>query len=165
MNRKGQAAGIGMFLAIFIGVIVGLILFQASVDQAAGTLNSVYAANKTYTLSATTQDLIGQELLDTPVMTNATGGELISSTNYTIFEGISSTTGLKTVKMTGTPSALWTGKSVNISWTYGPNGYIEDTGSRSIVGLIAIFAALAVATVALVPTLRSGILEMVGRNI
>lgn len=162
MNSK-KAQTMGLVLWVFIGVIVAIVLFQAAVDETAKTSMERTVSNTTYAIGVanTWTDLKGQELLNTPIVTNLTG-TVIPTTNYTIEEGVSLTTGLKTIryKALGAPTAS---ASVNISYQYGDDGYVEDSGAVAIIGLIAIFAALAVAVIALVPTLRSGVLGMIGR--
>lgn len=168
MNKKGQL-NIGAFLTIFIGIIVALILLGGISPFLGVTRNSVTAVNHTYTIANTTTptDLAGQELLSTPIVTNATAdADVITATgNYIIDEGISATTGLKTVQfvwdVAGSNRSGMT--AINISYDYGADGYIENSAGRSMVLLIPIFAALAIIVFALSPTLRSDILNKLGK--
>lgn len=170
MDRKGQVEmgiGIGSFLLVFITIIVGVTLFLASTQIVEGirntySYNSSAGVDAAYTVPADgiTIDLYGQELIGTPLAINNTDGDdgLIGVGNYTIDEGISATSGLKTIRYTAIGSEF-DGSDLNLSYDYGPDGYLDDSGARSVAGLIAIFAALAVAIVALTPTLRSGIIQ------
>ena len=158
MDNKGQTMGI--ILMAFLGVIVGLVLFQASAGQVGRTHIQVVLVNGTYTSGANgaSVDLIGQELLSTPYVINQSAPVNVGG-NFTIYEGVSPTTGVKTIRMK-TINETWASKGINVSYTYGADGYIEDSGTTAIAGLVVIFAALAVAMVVLVPTLRSGVLDL-----
>lgn len=167
MDKKAQTMGIVLW--VFIGVIVAITLFQAVADQVAMTAIKVTVANKTYTAPAAGGfiDLVGQELLNTPVVTNATGNLdatnlTVPTTNYSIYEGVSTSTGVKTIQYKSLVGP-YAGKNVNISYQYGYDGYVEDSGAVAIIGLITIFAALAVAVVALIPTLRNGVIGLIER--
>lgn len=46
------------------------------------------------------------------------------------------------------------GTSMNVSYTTQPDGYISDSGARSVTLLIVIFAALAIAVIALAPAIK-----------
>lgn len=163
MNNKGQI-GVAMIMIVFISILVGLILLPAVADEVGKSTNTVAVVNASYTVPADTVviDLTGQELIDTPVVWNGTAGEgnIIPATNYTIDEGVSTTSGLKTVRYTAN-NALYEGATMYITYTYGPDGYIESSGGRSLAGLIVIFFALGVAAIALVPTLRGGLIDLV----
>lgn len=161
---KSEYGMMGAIILTFVAVIVALSLFIASADQVGQTATTAEIRNTTYTFPAVGSylDLKGQELLSTPVVYNSTGGESVPASNYTIAEGVSTTTGVKTVRLLNL-GGNYTGSSVNISYTYGVDGYIEDSGSKAIAGLIVIFAALAIGLIALVPTLRSGVVNMITR--
>lgn len=169
MNKKAQAQiGLGVIMVTFIAILVGVILFQAIAQEAGkATTSSVYnttsgSAAITCPADTITIDLEGQELLSTPLVRNASGDLVIQSGNYTIDEGVSTTTGVKTIRYTAIGSEF-AGNTLNISYDYGRDGYIDNSGGRAMAGLIAIFFALAVAVIALTPTLRSGVLNMMGK--
>ena len=168
MDKKGQMS-FGIFISIFIGVIIGLLLLQASavyVEQ--GTRSSTGVATitaKQYAApgSGTVRVLDGQELVELTSVTNATGDD-IAAANYTVAECVRPTDGLKGICYTSTgvgePPA---NGAVNITYTYYPEGYIDSSGGRSIASLIIIFFALAIAAIALVPSIRSGVMDMLSR--
>jgi len=168
MDKKAQEnIGIGIIMVMFITVLVGVIFFQAIAEQAAlssttGTYNTT-AGSDTITIPADTVilDLFGQELLDTPIVRNASN-DIVGSGNYTIDEGVSTSTGVKTIRYTAVGSE-YAAQTANITYSYGVDGYVDNSGSRAIISLIAIFFALAVAVVALSPTLRSNVLKMVNK--
>ena len=167
MNKKGQIT-IGSLIYILIGVIVGIVLLQASADQAAVTsLTKVYnssGADGSFTAPAVgvTSDLTGQSLLSTPTVVNKTGGTLAAG-NYTIAEGVSATTGVKTIRYTSSATSEYAGLPINISYTYGVAGYADDAGARAVIPMIIIFFALAIAVITLTPVLKESVLNMVGK--
>ena len=148
MNNKG-ASGImiGTIIVLAISAIVGLVLLQSSAQQTDASLTTRTIYNRTYTAPAANGviDLIGQELLDTPIVTNATSGVAIPSTNYTIAEGVSTVDGLKRIRLTTTGACCIAGKTINITYTYGGEGYIDDAGGRSVYGLVILLGSLAIA--------------------
>jgi len=165
MNNKGQI-NLGVILTVFIGVIVGLALITAiassvGVSSATGYSNGTRSGGQQVTIGTlgTVTCLTGQELFDTPVVTN-TNGSVFTAGNYTINEGVCATTGVKSILYTQDSINL-TASVMNISYTYGADGYVESSGARAVVGLIIIFFALAIAVIAIEPTLRSGVVDMV----
>lgn len=158
MDKKGQI-GIGAIMVVFIGVIVGVILFQL-VSQEIGGATSTHTESVTaFTAPTTTQTLTGQDLLSTAVVVNQSGG-INCANNYTISEGVSETTGTKRVLMSVGAGDKSLCTALNYSYTYGPEGYISSGAGRSIALLIPIFAALAIAVLALMPTLKGGVLNL-----
>lgn len=163
MNKKGQTAGI--IIGIAITLIVAIILFQ-SIAQYVGQTSEVSDVNVTaYTppASGLTVTLTGQELIGGYVAVNQSG-TYDCSLNYTVAEGVSTTTGTKRVLMTAATSDLTFCPTINYSYTYGAEGYIDSSGGRAIAAIIVIFTALAIAVVALLPSLRSGVVEFMGRK-
>ena len=156
MNNRGQKTGIGILIVLFIGAIVGLVLLQTTAQETDDALTTRFLANRTITAPAagSTTDLVGQELLSTPIVTNASGGGVVPTTNYTIAEGVSTVDGLKRIRYTTVGPSPFASKSVNVSYTYGPEGYIEDSAGRSIFSLVIILGALALAVFLLIPSLR-----------
>lgn len=172
MNRKGQEAlnGIGIFVSIFVVVIVGLALFTASAQNVGITTNQIDSVNITVTAGAadTAVDIVGQEIFGTPVVMNNTvgnntGNETANSSVFTFSEEISNSTGQKTISMLTNDFGDWNGEQVSITYTYGADGYIDDAGARSVALLIVIFFAVAIMAISLIPALRSKVLEQMGR--
>lgn len=163
MNRKGQVS-IGLLFAAMIGIIVGaVLLIQVSQDVGTTTNTITVAADAgLYTTPANGEriDLLGQDIIGTPVVTNRSGSLIITDANYTIDEIVSETTGVKTISYR-TDDADYASSAVNITYTYGPDGYISSAGGRSMATIIPIFMALLIAVVALIPSLRSKVLDMV----
>ncbi len=166
MNKKGEMGnlGFGLILSAFIGILIGLILISSSAADVAKATDE-YTTGATYTITAPTsgswKDIRGQELLSVPTVTNSSG-DAVAAGNYTIEERVSSVDGLKRIAYKNN-NAAYNAAVVNVSYTYGMEGYIDDSGGRSIADLIIIFFALGIAAIALVPSLRSGVLGALGR--
>ena len=157
MHKKAQMMGIGIFLSVFVGVIVALALYGPSVGFIGAATTTVTTVNHSITAPAAgvTVDLVGQELESVPVVIN-NSNFVVPASNYTIAETVSSVDGLKRISYTSHVGP-YASKVVNITYVYGPEGYIDGAGSRSVAGLIAIFAALAIAVFTLSPVLKEKI--------
>lgn len=145
MNKKGQTGvQIGAIIVLAIGLIVGVILLQASAQNNDVVVNTRTATNVTYAspTSGSTIDLTGQDIIGTATVVNATDGATVPATNYTISEGVSSSTGVKSIQYTNN-DADWNAVNVNISYTYGADGYSEESSGRAMANLVIIMAGLA----------------------
>ena len=150
MNKKRQS--VGLFIGVAMAIIVGLILFQAvasNVEKGTQAVTGVSTAtNVSYTgIAGTPVELVGQELVSTGLVVNSTGGEVIPASNYTIAECVRDSDNLKGICYTAVADTV--SDDVNISYTYYPNGYIDNAGSRSIAGIIILLTAVGIAFVAM----------------
>ncbi len=164
MNNKGESQGmIGGFIIAFVGIVVAIALFQA-IAQDVGVVQNTQTQGADYqvTLPANGEsiDLVGQEILSTPAVT-AVGNGTVLAANYTISEIVSTSTGVKTISYQ-VDTVTFENQLVNISYDYGGDGYIEDGGSRSIAGLITIFAALAILAIGLGLAISPKMRELMG---
>lgn len=153
-NKKG--AGVAAMMTVFLGVIVALVLYQAAAGYMSQTTGTYALVNQTYTMPAvgTTIDLKGQELINTPVVINQSEVTAsVPASNYTIEERVSTVDGLKRITLTS-KGGNFSSSGVNVSYTYGPEGYVDSSGGRSMVLLIPILGAMAVAIFALLPALK-----------
>jgi len=159
MDTKAQI-GIGAIVTIAIAVIVGLILFQAvatNVEQGTRAVTGVVSSGESYQITAvldTVVEVPGQELVTISKVQNATGGVDVPTANYTLTECVRKSDNLKGICYTGKGAGANTeGKSgvglVNISYSYYPNGYIDDAGARSVAGIIILLAAIGIAMIVL----------------
>lgn len=157
-NKKGQISA-GVILVIFVGVVCALALIPAIATQVEQTTRAnsgtVTVTNSTITTPANGAviSLTGQELVGTPIVTNSSEGTVIAAGNYTIAECIRASDGLKGICYT-TKSTYGAARSYNISYAYYPDGYADDGASRSIMGLILIFAMIAIAIFVLYPIMK-----------
>lgn len=169
MNKKGQGSygEIGIIIATFIAIMVGVILFQAIAQEASYGLNTVTLANLSLGAATNlTPIYIDYRSVSSVVIINGTTGIVVAADNYTVTNNfIDPSDGTLSVRIVPSAGVGYNGagSAWYISGTAQPTTYIADAGGRAITGLIAVFFALAVAIVALVPTLRSNILGVLGR--
>ena len=151
MNNKAQL-GIGALVTIAIAAIVCLILFQAvatNVEQGTRSATGAIASGANYQIIATSgvkYELVGQELVTTTSVLNGTSGGTIPASNYTLAECVRPSDGLKGICYTGVNNGT---NKINISYSYYPDGYIDDAGARSIAGIILLLCAIGIAMVVL----------------
>lgn len=166
MNKKGQI-GVGMILMIAITLIVGVVLFQVVAQQVGSSTSTWTVANASLTGAAvndTAQYLTDYRSISGVRIFNATNDVEVDSGNYTVANNIvDPTTGGLSVSITpsglSVPNLGYDAGTWTIDGTAQPTTYIANAGARAVAGLIAIFFALAIAVVAISPTLRS---ELIG---
>ncbi len=143
-----------MVMTIFIGAII-TIVFLGSIADAIFTQTTILErTNNTVTAPAVngTLDLVGREVVGEIIINNVSqaNGENMEGTGLNIVTGTSASTGLLSVQLTvndtGSGNAS---QSVNVSYTYQADGYISDSGGRSVTTLILIFGALAIVVFAI----------------
>jgi len=167
MNKKGQLdITMGVILITFIAVLVGVVLFQVIAQGVGSSINTVAVANQSLgdADNDTTVYMTNIRAISDVVIYNESADVIIPSTNYTVtnnvvYQGALSVSVLPT---TGTYEET-DGHEWTISGTAQPLTYIPDSGGRAMASLIVVFFALAVAVIALEPTLRSRVLEAFGR--
>jgi len=161
VNRKGQT-GIGLLILVAVAVIVGLVLLNVSADNLAIMTTTVNTINKTFTAPAINGNLtLEGQAVTSVIAVNATSGNLIPASNYTITNYVLSNGQLISTFTSLGGDGGWQGKSINVSYTYEPFGYDRNSGNRSIIGLVIVFFALAIAVIAMVPAFRDGIVDLV----
>jgi len=161
-----------MIITVFIVILVGVIFVEV-IAQEVGTATETRTILNTSldtVVNGTAQYFTGYRALsdisvfnETNVTGEATNLTPINSGNYTITNNIvHPTTGALTSSIT--PDAS---DHVLSAWVYTATGqpttYIAESGARAIAGLIVLMFALAVAIIALTPTLQSKLLESFGR--
>lgn len=165
MDKKGQV-NLGLIVMVFITVLVGVVLFQV-ISQEVGRATTTSEIN--VTLGAVTNGtdvyMTDWRSISSPIIINGTTGSTIAAGNYTITNNaIDPTTGGLSIRIEPHADSPEVSSQVwNISGTAQPVTYIADSGGRALAGMIAIFFALAIAIIALEPTLRGGILNLIGR--
>ena len=161
MNRKAQINVLGVLLIAFVGIIIGIALFQV-VSQTVGDATNTYdMANQSVSSVNATYSLTGQSV-SSVVVYNATGDVIVSSGNYTIANK-QVVDGILTARIAVAADVIYQGGDWAISYTYEPDGYIDSAGGRGVALLIPIFAALAIAVLALVPAFRNGVMDLLGK--
>ena len=160
MNDKGQMASVGMILTLFVGIVVAMALLSGAIFPAVGSMTNTVTYNKTVAavVNGTPTYLTDIKVLTSPVIYNATGGLVLGSGNYTITNNVVYN-GQEAVRIDpSAPAALQ--NAWIVTGTGQPLTYDANSGGRTMVGLIAIFAALAVGVFAISPTLREKLFDM-----
>lgn len=130
----------------FIGVVIVLAMFPAITGNQSILTNT---ANSYTNTTVTLGDVNVAKEVSTPceqgiissVITNKTNGTVIATSSYSTSQMVGAK-GVLASAVTLTDAGL-ANKSFNISCVYKPYGYVEDSGGRTVAGLIVIFAALA----------------------
>ena len=152
--------GLGLIVVVMVSIVMGLVLFQ-NMAQSVGTVTTsgVYV-NKTVTLKAnnTYTDINGAQKYTSVTIFNQSA--VVDSINVSVENRPIGDDGLITMSLRVTGTGTFANQLVNITGTYEPDGYISDSGSRSVTLLIVIFLAVCIAVIALTPTLRNGILDL-----
>lgn len=166
MDRKGQI-GVGSFVLMFVVVITAIALLNGGISSnVASVTNTVTLTNQTYTSGAvgSSVNIPYQALKGTIVITNASSGTLVPSTNYTVTNYVVSNGQLVTTITSLGGAGGWQGKSINVSSsTVEPFGYDTSAGGRAVTSLIVIFAALALAVGVLSYIMKDKVFDMIGR--
>jgi len=164
-NKKGQL-GVGKIVIVFMGIIVAFALLvpifntqnqltdkQPVTDETynlssrgcyvGGEVNeSVALCNVTVAARYPTGDWRASDSqcnLGSVVITNATGTDLVLDTDYESYAG----TGIIRMLNTTSTNSTGLGDNVLMDYNYCAEGYNNNGGSRSVAGLIGLFAALA----------------------
>lgn len=150
---KGDGAAI---MAVFIGAIIAATLIANIGDQVNLATSTFDKVNLTVTVGAvnSSTDLDGREVVGTPLITNGSNADI--STQIPVVTGVG-TNGLLTVQIQPNDTSVnFVGQLVNLTYTYNPDGYINNSGGRSITLLILIFAALAIVVFVIVMFIKKG---------
>ena len=167
MNKKGQfSAELGLIIIVAITLVVGVVLFQVIAQEVGKSTNTVALENQSLgvLVNGTDTYVTNCRAISGVQIWNATNDVEIPADNFTIVNNqIHPTTGSLTVviepNVTPLPPHHFNEGAATIDATCQPLTYIADTGGRAMANIIVIFFALAVAVVALTPSLRSGVLN------
>ena len=146
-----------MIFMIFIGVIITAVFMVSIADQASLLTSTSTITNGTFTSAATnsTVTLPGRSNITAVTVHNASDGTdwtanfSVNTTNAQGTLGIFLATG--GVTGTGFPA-----ESINVSYTYEPQGYIRESAGRNMAALIVLFAALAIVVFVIVVIFKFG---------
>ena len=157
MNKKAQMVGVGAIIVVAITLIVGAIMFQAIAQESGKATTLGRYTNFTTTLAAVGESIYLTDIraISDIVIENCSDvGAVFAATNYTVTNNFVHD-GALTVRITTATGSGFNLTAVNISGVTQPTTYIPDSGARSMVPLIAIFFAIALMIVALIPTLQN----------
>lgn len=159
---KGDGKAI---FTVFIGAIIAIVFLASIGDSIFSQTNTASATNLTVTVLAINTSLAveGRDLIALTSITNVTNITL-DDLGLILSDGL--VNGLKTVTLTANDSASdMVGSKVNLTYTYNPDGYISDSGGRTIALLISIFAALSILIFVIVVFIKNGTLgEFMRKN-
>lgn len=165
MKKKGQLE-IGGIIMLGIAIIVGAVIFAGGVSQNVGTMTQTATYNGTASgviTAATyngTVELNGVGVVGTPTIYNRTSGAVVSNGNFT-FVSLVGADGQKSLFMLTSTNAAYRSQAVNVTYTYMPDGYVEDSGGRAITMLIPIAFALLILAGAIAYVLgKKGLIDM-----
>lgn len=157
MDRRGQLT-LGLVVILVIGIITAIAMFPEIVDRQTQMTTKQTVSNDSIDVSSAylTASNVSENVnftiysqsnwkksscpLTSVTLRNGAGTELTEDTDYTIYEGAGVFSLLNTTD-TVPETAL---NLTYVDYTYCSDGYNTDSGSRSVAGLISIFAALAV---------------------
>ncbi len=155
-----------MIMAIFIGVIIVVTFMGPIADRVVGSTELQTNTNDSVTLAAVngTITLTGRANTTAITVANITNGTADWSINFSV--NTKNDAGVLGIFLKTEQAATGqAGDSAFVSYTYKPQGYIEESGGRSITLLIIIFAALAIVVFTIVQIFKSNALrEIVGMN-
>lgn len=170
MNKKGQI-GVGTLMVAFIGILVGVIIFQTIAQQVGTTTNTieVIGDQETAAVNGASFYLTNYRAISSFVAYNLTNGTAIASGGHIVLIDDGNYTVNNDVVYNGAlavnisvDDALYESETWNLSYTAQPLTYIANSGARSMTSLIVIFFALLVASVALAPVIQSKVLDSIG---
>ena len=164
MNKKGQV-NVGVLIVAFVTIVVGVALLVVVAQQVGQTKDTVAVVNKSLGTAdnETTVYLTDWKSISSVVIYNESGTEIVPANNYTVTNNVVYQGALAiSVLPDGSNNAAFQGYTWTISGTAQPLTYVSDGGSRSIVTLIVIFFALAIAVAALYPVVKDDLLKMFG---
>lgn len=153
-------------LKVFIGAIIAIAFMAIIANSIFNQTNTLSQKNVTVTIptAGETTDLGGRTLITSINVLNATDNLTISATNVSLQSGTSSTTGLQTVQILNN-NASFNGVTARIAYSYEPDGYLNNSGARSITLLILIFGSIAIMVFVIVVFIKDGSLgKLMGRS-
>lgn len=165
-SLKGDGKAIFVF---FIGAIIAIVFLASIANSVFTQTTTATIINDTVTAPAAvngTLSVSGRDLIAVTVISNGTEIGL-QGRGLVLSDGILN--GVKTVILTSNDTAgqvgnLLNGTSVNLTYTYNPQGYISIAGGRTIALLITIMSALAILIFAVVTFIKDGSLGSLINN-
>ncbi len=132
-------------LMVFIGAIITVVLLASISDTISVQTTQFTATNLTVTAPAVDASvaLDGRELIGAAVVQNGTTNLSLESAGVFVNESVID--GIKSVRLNvNSTGSAFAGTDVNVTYTFGADGFLERAVDRNITLLIPLFAALAV---------------------
>lgn len=166
--------GIGLFVAVMVMALIGIVFIQQMFDTAQFQTNTVQATNETSTfvtsrianndidptvnltiLNANKPTVTGKGAITSFTMTNASGFP-IGATNYTVDLNSGNFSMLNTTFLGSVP---WNATLLN--YVYQDENYVSDGASRSIIVAMLLLAVVALVIFVIVPFMKSDYFERI----
>ena len=152
-----------ILLTMFVGVIIALTLVSPIADNIFNSTNTLTYLNATFTMPTTANTsttITGRELITGLAITNATvpnSTDLIGPAKFIILRTGNVSGGYRVeLFMNDTAVAKgYAGRSVNVSYSFKPEGYTDSSGTQGIMRVILIVVALAVLVYSIVVFMQS----------
>lgn len=147
-DKKGEA-GMMIPIMVFIGIIFALAVLpdiasnQATLTTTVTTPSNVTVAGASFDSGGSAYALAGHDVTNL-IVTNASGGMILNSANYTVTTRVIQSNGNVRDTIIPTIASEFNKTSVNLTYTYSPDGYVDDSAGRAIAGLIVLFTVLAI---------------------
>ena len=148
MNKKGEVNNIVYFVLAVVLVVLGVALIQPVGNTVAQGTTTGVGNNYTVTGSATangTVNLIGRDSGVLNQVVNASGSTVTSQFSIVNTLDNSNTLRVQLKTLDTAVTAKNNGSSVNVTYTYNPDGYDSNSASRGIQGIIVLFMAFGLA--------------------
>lgn len=168
MNKKGELSnlGIGLMLSLFIVAIVAMPLLTEIANQQTVMTTPIAVVNNSISTAPSAVTASGQ--INTTIqyyvtnyypvgdyrntqcpmtaitLTNSTGASYTATTDYVFTPAYGNFTLKNTAKVN---QSVLSNNLTYVSYTFCEEGYIPDASTRSITGLITLFAVLALVAV------------------
>lgn len=150
---------VGVLIMTAVALIVGVILLAASAQQVGNVTNTITVANASLgTLTnGTTLHITAYKSCTGFKVFNATGDEEVASSNYTVTNNVVYN-GQESISVSPQVTAgyvsAWNKGTATYDGVCQPLTYEPSSGGRAIAGIIIVMFAIALAVVALYPTMR-----------
>jgi len=140
-----KVAQTGMFIALFVGLVIGVIAIGAMVTQITQQTSTTTVTDNQFTMSNTScVDLTNNCILSLTTIENQTGIGTITSGNYSICSVNAPLSRYDGVLVSGDASVdLANGQTLNATYTEISCDYIGGTTTRSLVSYIPLLAVVA----------------------
>lgn len=146
-------------LIVTIGALIAIAFLATIADSIFEQTNTIAFTNVTVTSAAvnTTLDVTGRQLLTTVQIYNSSNfTDSLVNSGGSLQTGAGSSGLLSVQLLLNDTASAYAGKTINISYTANPDGYLSLGSSRSIANLIIIFGSLAVLIFVIIVFIMNG---------
>ncbi len=145
-------------MGIFIGALIAVVFLASIADSVFLQTNELSVTNFSQTTAAVNASVVlkGRSFTGTPGVTNSSFDDVTAqySFNNTILNGADHQILMVTLDEANLNSGAST--LVNVTYSFQPDGYLADSGSRSMALLIVIFGAVAIIVFIFVVMIKDG---------